>query len=437
MRTLIENGWILTMDEEWHEYPSGHLVIEDDRIAYVGEAMVHEDIDAIVDAAGAIVMPGMVNTHTHMGMIPFRSLGDDVPDRLRRFLFPLELECMNDSLAYLSSKYAALEMLLGGVTTCTDMYFFMDRVALACEEVGIRALLGETIIRQETCDALHAHEGLQLAEQFIRTWKNSRLVTPIIAPHATNTNDAEIFTQAMEIAMRHDTMLTTHVAEMDYEMTYFRDTYDMTPVEWLDHNHCLNEHLLAVHCIHVNEADLSLMKRRNVSVAHCPVSNMKAGKGIAPIRDMEHYGIPVGFGSDGASSGNTLDLFVSMRTFAMAQKTKYRDRALYPAKEIVRIATFGGAKALHLDHAIGSLEQGKKADIILVSCDSPSTFPLHDPYSTLVYGANAANVSDVFVDGIHVVQKRRPRIQLADVREELEVEMHDFYEAAQRILADL
>ncbi len=437
MRTLIENGWILTMDEDMQEYRKGHLVIEDDRIAYVGDVTVHEDIDTIIDADGAIVMPGMVNTHTHMGMIPYRSLGDDVPDRLRRFLFPLELECMNDSLAYLSSKYAALEMLLGGVTTCTDMYYFMDRVALACEETGIRALLGETIIQQETCDAMDANEGLQLAERFITTWKNSRLITPMIAPHATNTNDGNIFAQAMEIAMRHDTMLTTHVAEMDYEMAYFRDTYDMTPVEWLDSIHCLNEHILAAHCIQVNDNDLSLMKRRNVSVAHCPVSNMKAAKGIAPVRDMERYGIPVGFGSDGASSGNTLDLFVSMRTFALAQKNRYQDRALYPAKEIVRIATLGGAKALHLDHAIGSLEKGKKADIILVNCDSPSTFPLHDPYSTLVYGANAANVSDVFVDGVHVVQQRRSRIQLRDVREALEVEMHDFYEAAQRILTGL
>ncbi len=437
MKTLIENGWILTMDEQFHEYKGGQVLIEDDEIAYVGEAKDHGEVDEIIDASGMLVLPGMVNTHTHMGMVPFRSLADDVPDRLRRFLFPLELECMNDSLAYLSAKYAALEMLYSGITTCTDMYFFMDRIGVACEEVGIRALLGETLIQQETCDAPDVKEGLRLAEQFIATWQSSRLITPIIAPHATNTNDAQVFTKAMEIAMRYDTMMTTHAAELDYEMAYFRDTYGMTPIEWLEDIHCLNDHLLAAHCIHVSDSDIALMKQRNVSVAHCVVSNMKAGKGIAPIRDMERAGLAVGFGSDGASSGNTLDLFIQMRTFALAQKTKYQDRALYPAKEIVRIATMGGARALHLEHAIGSLEPGKKADLICVRSDSPSMFPLHDPYSALLYGACAHDVSDVFVDGVHVVKQRQSRIHLADVRGELDAEMQEFHAAAQRILNDL
>lgn len=437
MRTLIENGWILTMDEAMHEYRNGHIVIEDDVIVYVGAPKEHERLDKVIDAKGTLVMPGMINTHSHMGMIPFRSLADDVPDRLRRFLFPLEHECMNESLAYLSTKYAALEMLQSGITTCTDMYYYMDQIALACEECGIRALLGETIIQQETCETKTAQEALALAEHFIETWKDSRLITPIIAPHATNTNDADIFSAAMEIAVRHDTMLTTHAAEMDYEMTYFQNTYHMSPIAWLDHIHCLNEHTLLAHCIHVSEDDCSLMKRRSASVAHCPVSNMKAGKGIAPVRDMERYGIAVGLGTDGASSGNTLDLFASMHIFALAQKTKYHDRALYPAKQIVHLATLGGAKALHLDHAIGSLEVGKKADVIVIECESPAMFPLHDPYSALVYGAGAHDVRDVFVDGVHVVNHHQSHIRLRDVREELDAEMQGFYEAAQRILAQI
>jgi len=437
MRTLIKNGWIVTMDDHMREYQNGHLVIEDDHIAYVGEACLQEHIDEVIDAQGGIVMPGMINTHSHMSMIPFRSLGDDCPDRLRRFLFPLEAECMNESLAYLAAKYAAAEMLCGGVTTVADMYYFMDKVAMACEETGLRALLGETIIQQETCDAHDAFEGLRLGEQFIKDWKDSRLITPIIAPHATNTNDPEIFEKAMDIAVRYDTMLTTHVAEMDYEMKYFEDTYHMTPIAWLDHIHCLNEHLLAVHCIHVNEQDLSLMKRRSVSVAHCPVSNMKAGKGISPIRDMHKYGICVGLGSDGPSSGNTLDLFVQMHTFALAQKTKYHDRSLYPASKIVRMATIEGAKSLHLDHAIGSLEQGKKADIVIVSLRSSSMFPIFDVYSALVYSAGAHDVSDVFVDGNHVVKQHGASLHPASLRDELQMEMKEFQVSAKRRIYEL
>lgn len=432
MRTLIENGWILTMDEQMHEYVQGHVVLENDLIAYVGEAKIHEHIDRIVDARGGIVLPGMVNTHAHVSMVPFRSLGDDCPDRLRRFLFPLELECMNESLTYLSAKYGVAEMLTSGITTFVDMYYYMDQVAMACEEMGIRALLGETIIQQKTCDCEDAWEGLALGEAFIKNWQDSRLITPIIAPHATNTNDANIFKRAMQIAQQYDTMLTAHVAEMDYEMAYFRDTYHMTPVEWLDSIHCLNDHFLAVHCIHMNELDLSLMKRRGASVAHCIASNMKAGKGIAPVYDMLQYQIPVGFGTDGPSSGNTLDLFTQMRMFAGAQKTKYHDRSLFPAKDIVRIATIGGAEAVHLDHAIGSLEVGKKADLIIVDTDALHMFPIHDPYSALVYSANASDVSDVFIDGDHVVKSRRTKIDTVSLRMELALEMKEFTEAAKR-----
>lgn len=433
MRTLIKNAWILTMNEKMQEYKDGQIVIEDDKILYVGKPKEFDSIDDIVDAKNCLVLPGMVNTHCHVSMLPFRSLQDDCPDRLRRFLFPLENACMNEDLAYYGACYGTGEMLLSGITTFADMYYFMDKVALACEKMGIRAVLGETIIDQPTCDAKNAVEALKIGEKFIEEWKHHPLITPMLAPHATNTNTEEIFRKAMEIVKKHDTLMMTHVAEMDYEMTYFRNKYNMTPIEWLESISCLNQHVLAVHCIHINEADIQLMKKHDVKVSHCPVSNLKAGKGIAPAKDIMENGVAMGFGTDGASSGNTLDLFIQMRMFAGAQKTKYHDRSLFPAKEIVRIATIEGAKALRIDEQIGSLEVGKKADIVLISLESAHMFPVYDPYSILVYSANASDVKDVFVNGKQVVSDRKLKVDLSILREQLQKEMKEFSKKAEEL----
>lgn len=433
MRTLIKNAWILTMDSKRNEYRHGQLVMEDDRIVYVGDAISHRNIDKVIDAENCIVLPGMVNTHCHVPMIPFRSLGDDCPDRLRRFLFPLENACMNRELTYLSARYGIGEMLLSGITAFADMYYFMEDVAKACEEIGIRAVLGETIINQPTCDAENAYKALEIGEDFIRKWKGHALISPMLAPHGTNTVTEDIFQKTMEIVKKYDTLCMCHVSEMDYEMSYFRDKFQMTPVEWLKSIDCLNEHLLAVHCIHLTDSDIELMRKYNVKVSHCPVSNLKAGKGIAPVRDMVNQHLAVGLGTDGASSGNTLDLFIQMRMFAGAQKTKYHDRSLFPAKEIVALSTIEGAKALRMEKEIGSLEIGKKADIILVSLDAPHMFPIHDPYSLLVYSANASDVRDVFVNGKHLVKDRKLAVDFTQLKKDLQYAMTDFCKKAEEL----
>ena len=426
MRKLITNGWILTMDDNNHEYQHGDILIEDNKITYVGEKKEHDKLDEIIDADNCLVIPGMVNTHCHVPMVPFRTLGDDCPDRLRRFLFPLENACMNGKLAFAASCYGMGEMLLAGITTFADMYYFMDDLANAAQKMGIRALLGETVINQKSCDAANDCEGLTIGESFIARWQNHELVRPILALHGTNTNRPEIFQKAMEIVKKYDTLLMSHVAEMDYEMTYFADNFGKTPVAWLNDLGCLNEHLLAVHCIHLNDEDIALMAKNKVKVSHCIASNLKAGKGIAPVRDMIKAGIDVGLGTDGASSCNTLDLFISMRMFAGAQKTKYHDRSLFPAKDIVKIATMGGAKALKMDKEIGSLEVGKKADIVVVSLDAAHMFPCHDPYSLLVYSANSIDVKHVFVNGKQVVNNHMLNVSLTQLRKDLQEQMGDF-----------
>ena len=429
MRTKIKNAWILTIDDKMHEYPDGEIIIEDDIIQYVGAAS-SQSADKEIDADHGIVIPGIINTHCHASMIPFRSLGDDCPDRLRRFLFPLELQCMNEDLAYLSAQYGIVEMLLSGITCFADMYYYVDKIALACEKTGIRALLGETIYYDATCDSKDAYGGLIIGKRHMEEWQHHPLVTLTLAPHATNTNEAFVFRQAMEIVKEYNTLMMTHAAEMDYEMTYFQKKYGMTPIEWLSSIGCLNEHMLLVHCIHTDEHDLNMIAENKASVSHCISSNMKAGKGIAPLKEMCERNIAVGLGTDGPSSGNTLELFTSMRLVAQSQKTKHHDRSLFPAKEIVKLATINGARALHMDDQIGSLQTGKQADLVIIDTQAVNMFPIFDPYSALVYSAHSSNVKDVFVAGKQVVKDRKVAIDVQALRNDLSASMKNFRKAA-------
>ncbi len=428
MRKLIKNAWILTMDANFSTYEDGMLVLENDQITYVGEADINLEAtaDEIIDAKQGILIPGFINAHTHVSMIPFRSLGDDCPDRLRRYLFPLENECMTEELVYEAARYGILEMQRSGVTTFLDMYYFEEEVARACEQLTMRGVLGETVINFPTCDTSEAHGGLLYGENFIKKYQHHHLIKPVIAPHAPNTNDAWALQKAHELAVNYDTLVTMHVAEMDYEMEEFATKYDMTPVQYLDSIGVLSDRLVAAHCIHVNDADLSLMARRNTSVAHCVGANMKAGKGIAPVKEMVEKGITVGLGTDGPSSGNTLDLFTQMKLAVSAQKTKYHDRSLFKAEEIVKLATIEGAKALKMDHLIGSLEVGKQADLVLVETDSINMFPIYDPYSALVYSANASNVDTVFIAGECVLKNKQSVHNQAEIKQALNLAMKQF-----------
>ncbi len=433
MKTLIKNAHILTMNENMDTYENGYMIFEDDEIIEVGVEYESGKVifDEIIDAEGGILLPGMVNTHTHIGMIPFRSLGDDCKDRLRRFLLPLENKCMDGELAYSSAKYAIAEMLLGGVTTFLDMYYFEEEIAKACDEMGVRAILGETVMEAVTCNSETPHGGIEYGERFIHNWKDHPLITPIIAPHATNTNSGKALKRVKEISDKYKIPFTLHVSEMDYEMDYFRDEYNMTPIEYLDHIGVLGENMIAAHCILLNSKDIELLKRNGVKVAHCIGSNTKAAKGVAPIKEMLELGIQVGLGTDGPSSGNTLDIFTQLKLFANFHKNENQDRSIFPAKEILKLATIGGAKVLQMDNRIGSLEIGKKADFIIVETKSVNMFPIYDPYSALVYSANASNVHSVYVNGVGLVRDKKLKgIKLEELREDLDTQMKYFKKMA-------
>ena len=431
MITRIENVTILTMDADFNEYADSSITIEDDKIIAINDNSVIAD--KVIDGRKGILIPGMVNTHAHMGMIPFRGLGDDCPDRLRRFLFPLESKTMTAKLVRLSSEYAAAEMMLGGVTQVFDMYFFEDEVAQAMVKMNMRATLAETILDFAHCNSDKAYGGLDYSRWFIEKWKDANpLITPAIAPHATNTNSTEALQKANEIAQENNVLITMHVSEMDYEMDYFRKEYNMTPVEFLDSIGVLTDRLLAVHCIHATEDDVKLMKEKGVKVSHCVGSNTKAGKGIMPLKAMMREGVVTGLGTDGASSGNTLDLITQLGMVTRAHKTANHDRGAFTAKEIMALATIGGAKALGTDDITGSLEVGKKADMVLIETDSVNMFPIYDAYSAIVYSANPSNVDSVWIDGVQTVcGKKLVYHDLKKIREELDGEMTEFRKMAE------
>lgn len=430
MRTIIDHVTVLTMDSENTMYDDGYVVICGSVIEKVGQGNCPEgekDGFCHVDGTGKILMPGMINNHCHVPMVPFRTLGDDCPDRLRRFLFPLEQKAMTPRLVYLASLYGICEMLLSGITTFLDMYYFEDQVAEACGQTGIRGYLGETVINMATCDSREPYGGLALSEEFLEKWSGHELVTPVVAPHGTNTNSPKALKKAHELARRYSALYTLHVSEMDYELKHFRDTYNQTPTEFLYEQGLLDENTLAAHCIHMTDHDLELLKKTGAGVAHCIGSNTKAGKGVARVKEMREMGIPVGLGTDGPSSGNTLDLFTQFRLFASFQKTFYQDRSLFPAAEIIRLGTMEGARTLHAQDLIGSIEAGKKADLVLVETDSVQMFPCFNPYSALVYGANSSNVDSVWVNGELLVEhKKLVRQDLNQIRNELKAEMTEF-----------
>lgn len=433
MRTLIKNVTVLTMDEDGHVYSDGYVIVDGGRIVEVGEGGGPKACDEVIDGRGGILMPGMINTHTHLSMIPFRSMGDDCPDRLRRFLFPLELEAMTPELVYRAARYAVCELLLAGVTAVADMYYFEDEVARACEEMGIHAWVGETVIDQETCDSKTTDETLRICEELILKWKEHERIHPMVAPHATNTNPPEVLKAAHDLAVKYGVQYTLHVSEMDYEMKHFADVYGKTPIEFLADLGVLGPETIAAHCIHMTEQDIRLMAESEAKIAHCVGANTKSGKGISPIHEARQAGVCVGVGTDGPSSGNTLDLFTQFKMIPYFQKTKYHDRSIFKAKEVVEMGTISGAKVLGAEQEMGSIEVGKRANLVLVETESANMFPIYNPYSAIVYSANAGNVDCVWVDGELLVKDYKlTKVDLRAERAALEDEMAAFRERAER-----
>ncbi len=407
---MITNGMVLTMNQEKVVHDNGTVVIKNNRILAVGDASLADDYqaDAVIDADGDIVMPGLINTHTHVSMTVFRSLADDVPDRLHRYIFPLEAKLVSRDMVRIGANLGNVEMVKGGVTTYADMYYFEDEVAKTVDAIGMRAVLGESVIKFPVADAANAEEGIAYALRFIDEYRDHPRITPAFAPHAPYTNTTEILKKVADLSLQNDVPVLIHLAESDREVVDIAERSEgLSPVGYMAAIGALNENLVGAHMILVDDSDIELVKRSGMGVAHNMSANIKSAKGVSPALKMYDQGIRIGLGTDGPMSGNTLSTIDELNQVAKVHKLVSKDRAAMPPLKVVDMATMGAARALHMEDEIGSLEAGKLADIIVIDTKAPNMVPVYNPYSALVYSANSANVRHSVVGGKLIMKDRQ------------------------------
>ncbi len=353
-------------------------------------------------------MPGLINTHTHASMTVFRSLADDVPDRLHRYIFPLESKMVSREMVRIGANLANIEMIKGGVTTYVDMYYFEDEVAKTVDKIGLRAVLGESVIKFPVADAKNADEGIEYAVNFINQYKNHPRITPAFAPHAPYTNSTEHLQKIAKLSQELNVPVMIHLAETDREQEEIaKRTGGKSPVQYMADIGALNNKVIAAHAIMVDEKDMDLLKQYDVGVAHNISANTKSAKGVAPVTTMLEKGIRVGLGTDVLMSSNTLTTLNELNLVGKIHKLENKDRAAMPPITVVEMATMGSARALHMEDKLGSLEEGKLADIIVIDTKSPNMVPMYSPYAALVYGANGSNVRHTIVDGKLLMKDRQ------------------------------
>ncbi len=397
---VIENAVVLTVDAAWSLYEPGFVAIRGDTIAASGPMAERGvwDSSRVIDGAGMLAMPGFVNTHTHIAMAAFRGACEDVPDRLQKYIFPLEKRLVSRDLVRLASKFCLAEMAGSGTTTFADMYYFEDEVARAAKEAGMRCILGETVVDFPAPDSAEAYGGLEYARNFIAQWKGDELVTPCFAPHAPYTVDAGHLRRIRSEAERLGVPALMHVAETAPENARFRSSHGSV-IRYLDSIGFLYPGLIAAHMIYVDDEDIAIAAAQGISVAHCPASNAKSGRPICPAAAFMEAGVRLGLATDGPLSGNGMDMQGILGLFPKLQKVRAGDREAMPARAAVRAATLGGAEALGLGKVTGSIEAGKKADIILVDTEAFNIQPVYDWYATVAYAMRPQNVDTVIVGG--------------------------------------
>ena len=409
---IVTNGTVVTMDGTGRVLSPGAVATSGRDIVAVGTpqaiAAAYTAADTI-DAAGDVVMPGLINTHTHAPMVLYRGLADDLPlmDWLQNYIFPAEAKTVTPEFVRAGTRLAVLEMIRSGTTTYADMYYFEEEIARTTKAAGLRAVLGQTIIQFPAPDAKTPAEGLARAERFIREFVNDELIVPAVAPHSMYTLDAGTLKAARALADRERVPVLIHLAETRDELTIAREKYGATPVQYLDSLGFFGPRTLAAHGVHLTAGDIATLRRQSVSVSHNPESNMKLASGTAPVPALRSSKLPVGLGTDGAASNNDLDMFEAMRQAALLHKLQSNDPRTLPAGDVVSMATREGAQALGMDAEIGSLESGKRADLIVVSMTSPRQTPLYDPLSHLVYATRGDDVRTTIVNGRVLMRDRK------------------------------
>ncbi len=415
--TILKNAIVLTMDSVYTIHEPGAIAIQDDKIVEVGsEESLFEKYDAreVIDCGGKVLLPGLVNTHTHVPMTLLRGLADDLrlDVWLMGYMMPVEREFVSPEFVQLGTKLACAELIRSGVTTFNDMYYFEDDVAEATAEAGMRAVVGETVMKYPSPDASSYEESLDRCRALIHKWKGHPLIVPAIAPHAVYTCTPEVLTACVKLALETDTIVHFHVSETADEVQTMRNEHGIPVVPYIRRYGMLDTRLIAAHCVHVDQGEIRSLMHAGVGIAHNPSSNLKLASGFAPVAKMMELGCNVGIGTDGTASNNDLDFFEEIRLASFIAKPTAEDPTALPAKQVLAMATIIGAKAIHLGDLIGSLEPGKRADLILLDLS-----PIHNQprfhqnpdsiYAQIIYASKSTDVTDVMVNGKWLMQDRQ------------------------------
>jgi 5-methylthioadenosine/S-adenosylhomocysteine deaminase len=410
---IIRAKYVVTMDQQHRIVPGGAIALRGARIAGVGpQAEIARRFQPrhTLDKPDALITPGLIDTHTHAPMSLFRAIADDkrLQDWLNHFIFPAESKNVNAEFVRWGTRLACLEMVLAGITTYTDMYYFEEVEAETARQAGVRGVLGQSVIGFPAPDYKTWGEGVEATERYIQRFGHDDLITPAVAPHAIYTTPDEALVASHKLAIKYNVPLLIHLAETQKERDDSLTKRNLTPTQLLQKLGVLDGRVVAAHCVWEDDSDLRILKQHGTGVAHCPSSNAKLASGIARVTEMLKGGISVGLGTDGfAGSNDTADLILEMDLAAKLQKVTTKDPTALPAEQAFEMATAGGARVLGMEKEIGSLEEGKRADLITISLAHPHAVPMYNLYSQLAYATKAGDVEDVFINGRQIVSSRK------------------------------
>ena len=409
---LVLGGTIVTMDSARQVIDDGGIAVRAGRIVAIGSRVQIEaryTSRQRVNATGKLITPGLINGHTHIPMVLFRGLADDLDlqEWLTKYIFPAEAKNVTEDFVRVGTRLGLAEMIRGGTTTYCDMYYFEDAIAEETSKAGVRGVLGETVIDFPVADNKTNAEAMTYVEKFVSRWKGNDLIVPAIAPHAPYTVSEDHLKAVRAFSDRTGAAIVTHVSETKRELDDSIKAKGASPVAYLERIGFLSERVIAAHMVWPQGSDIEILKKRRVGVVHNPQSNMKLASGVAPIPKMMEQGVLLGLGTDGAASNNDLNMWEEMDTVAKLHKVFSGDPKVISAQQAFELATIRGAQALHLEKEIGSLEVGKRADLLLIERDSLNQIPLYNIYSDLVYATKASDVEGVIINGRVVMQNRR------------------------------
>jgi len=409
---LISGGTIVTMNAEREVIEDGAIAIKGDKIVAIGSRadLASQVLPArVINARGKVIIPGLINTHTHVPMSLFRGISDDLDlqEWLTKYIFPAEAKNVNEQFVRAGTRLGLAEMIRGGTTTYCDMYYFEDAIADESKKAGVRGVLGETVIQFPVADNKTPAEALAYSDRFLAKWKNDPLIVAAIAPHAPYTVPTDVLKQVRALSDKWNAPVVIHVDETKKEHEDIKKQYGDTPVTYLNKIGFLSNRTIAAHLVWITPAEIDILKRVGVGAAHNPQSNMKLASGVAPVPAMLAKDVAVGLGTDGAASNNDLDMWEEMDTAAKLHKEFTADPKVVTAEQAFEMGTIRGARALHIDNITGSLEVGKRADIDIVDMDSLHQTPWYNVYSALVYTTKASDVRSVIINGRIVMLDRR------------------------------